>query len=135
MNEQIKGLKFPNRNFTKTNESGETEMKPNLQKEYVNLNCCVLMRKPIEKIIVRYDKLPDNFLISNLTDTQTYNSSSDTQSNSSLVNSIQTTSSFNMFDTLRRYMHHERWVWNTQLSLSYTMSLSSLARILTTITK
>lgn len=104
------------------------------QKQWVDINCCVVLNKPIEKILIRYDRIPSDF-------TQIFGKNSFTQ-NQSLNGSIsshssaqQPLSSLNMFQTLSRYLYHQRWLWTTSCGSNSRLSSTASARILSVLMK
>lgn len=78
---------------------------------------CILMRKPIEKIMIRYGKIPSDFLAS----FQSYFTSDDniveaSQSISSGAGKAAAVAqaSADTLATLGRHLHHKRWLWVTE---------------------
>ncbi len=134
LKEQIKSCKFPKRNISAinypkgknlaSNESNKSDRKAvtPLQREWIDVNCCVLINKPIEKILIRYDKMPKDFSL--CFDKQELNSTSN-----------QHLPSLNMFQTLNRYLHHQRWIWTTHSGTNSRLTSVSLAKILSVLTK
>lgn len=99
--------------------------------------CCVLMRKPIDKILIRYNKIPNNFAAS----FETYfreqcvspASSAGNMQMTSMASLVSTTgrrrhptganphvvvqAATDNLATLSRYLHHKRWLWVTKAPL------------------
>ena len=149
---RLRECKLPKRNISsisyqksknsQSNTSNETNDKNKLErktpspshKQWVDINCCVILNKPIDKILIRYDRMPKDFtLIINKTSFSQNNSlnSSNTSSNTS----AQHLSSLNIFQTLSRYLYHQRWIWTTNYGSSSWLSSTSLAKILTVLMK
>ncbi|XP_057320134.1 KICSTOR complex protein SZT2-like [Microplitis mediator] len=94
--------------------------------------CCTIIHKALEKILIRYERLP--------IDLSTTAVSDGTQSMplkvAQIPGGIITT-------TLSRYLHHNRWLWNVKKPTIQTipginmrrLSITAIARILSTITK
>jgi len=69
LKEKLRNLKFPHRapqkvDHTKRSRSGhdekkpaDVEHKPPLQLERSEKNCCILLTKPVEQVLIRYSKL------------------------------------------------------------------------------
>jgi KICSTOR complex protein SZT2 len=143
LKDQIKACKFAKRNMSSLNahenktidntlvEKRDIKLLSPLQQEWVEANCCVLMRKPIEKILIRYEKIPTNFLTTFGSGSMGANVAS--QSATLVANHLN--SSLCMLETLSRYFHHQRWVWSTQQGTNVQLPLVSLARILSVLTK
>ena len=87
--------------------------------------CCKIFRKAIEKVLVRYEKPPVDYLSS--VDQQFFSLSS--SENLELKKIIKK----EMMATLSRYLHHERWIWTPE-SLSRetgkTIPLNLLGKVL-----
>lgn len=151
LKEKLKDCKLPKRsissiNFhkpknsqssvsTETNDKSKLERKtpsPS-QKQWVNINCCVVLNKPIDKILIRYDRMPKDFTQildkTCLSQSQSLNGSTPTQSGA------QHLSSLNIFQTLSRYLYHQRWIWTTNYGFHSWPNSNSLARILAVLIK
>ncbi|XP_056646993.1 KICSTOR complex protein SZT2-like isoform X1 [Diorhabda sublineata] len=89
-------------------------------------HCCVLVHKPLEKILIRYDRIPNNYSTVIFPDgTQ--------PPNSSLYFPSPVTGT--LFTTLSRYLFHKRWIWSATLPSNPRLTDLSIARILHTITR
>lgn len=92
--------------------------------------CCKILRKPIEKVLVRYEKPPIDYLSS--VDQQFFSLSS--AENLELKKIIKK----EMMATLSRYLHHERFIYTPE-SLSKetgkSISLSLLGKVLAALLK
>ncbi|XP_078662696.1 KICSTOR complex protein SZT2-like [Branchiostoma floridae x Branchiostoma belcheri] len=96
--------------------------------------CLVLQAKPLEKMLIRYEKVPSDY-------TNLYSASVEAPAAARVggggsaplitVNKTATT----MFGTLSRYLYHQRWVWGIQLSPAAPVTAQDAARILATLTK
>lgn len=95
-----------------------------------NINCCVLMRKPIDLILMRYDKVPVDFT-NPIVDHSTHyrHSTNTTHPYDRSEMSIQS-----VLETLGRYLHLRRCIWSTSHNHA-RLPVSSISRILTILTK
>jgi len=99
-----------------------------------NMPCCVLMRKPIDKILIRYNKIPSNFTASfesYFQEPESRRTSGAKKSDGSLSSMRRSHSSgvssavmlpivqaaTDTLATLSRYLHHKRWLWMTKAPL------------------
>nr|CAD7404145.1 unnamed protein product [Timema cristinae] len=96
-----------------------------------DISCCVILEKPIEKILIRYERMPTDFTTVVFPD--------GTQPPTTPVlpgtSSVNNSGGGGLLTTLSRYLHHRRWVWAAQNGLGCSLGLSAIARILSTITK
>ncbi|XP_071484492.1 KICSTOR complex protein SZT2-like [Diadema antillarum] len=91
-----------------------------------NDSCVVLLSRPIEMILMRYDKMPADF-----TDLKTSIEVTAT-SVPVYMNSKAPSSTLNR---LACYLHHRRWIWEAQGDHSVQMSTKAVANILDVLTK
>ncbi|XP_013407252.1 KICSTOR complex protein SZT2 isoform X2 [Lingula anatina] len=101
--------------------------KPPLQRQRAEIRCCILMNKPVEKILIRYEKIPEDFM-----------SMENPYRDSAQLGMTQvslTKSASSLFTTLSKYLYHRRWVWSVQDKLSSPPSLQAIGRVLTTLSK
>ena len=99
------------------------------------VRCCLLLKKPVEKFLIRYDRVPRNFLSPVIQQTgppcrprlraPAYVSAVSTQNRTAST----------MFNTLSRYLHHRRWVWDMQDGRGPSMSMTAMGRIISTVIK
>ncbi|XP_026671200.1 KICSTOR complex protein SZT2-like [Ceratina calcarata] len=105
--ERLAKLTLPNRNTEKETPS------------------CVIIKKSLEKILIRYERMPKDFTVVNFPDE--YNK----------LNSGGITAS------LSRYLYHNRWLWHVKRPFVQSipgvvlprLNITAIARILSTITK
>ncbi|XP_075219216.1 KICSTOR complex protein SZT2-like isoform X2 [Lycorma delicatula] len=98
----------------------------NIEKPHRSYECCILLKKPLEKILIRYERMPSEFGTVVFPDgTQPSIAAKPLRPPSSLVT------------TLSRYLHHRRWVWAASASNGpdYSLGLIPLARVLATLTE
>lgn len=75
--------------------------------DLIETNACIILRKPIEKVLIRYEKPPIDFF--SPVDQHFFALSS--ASENVEVNKIIKEE---MMATLSRYLHHERWIWTPE---------------------
>ncbi|CAL1272334.1 unnamed protein product [Larinioides sclopetarius] len=91
--------------------------------------CCYILKKPVEKILIRYEKLPTNFLIS----------LPDSQGNTRNISFHQKQSDAYFYAdalaTLSKYLLQQRWIWTLQYESCTSLDLKSASKILYTLTR
>ncbi|GFT28929.1 KICSTOR complex protein SZT2 [Nephila pilipes] len=91
--------------------------------------CCFILKKPVEKILIRYEKLPTNFLVS----------IPDSQGNTRSISVHQKHSDSYFYAdalaTLSKYLLQQRWIWTLQYESCTSLDLKSASKILYTLTK
>ncbi|KAK2589304.1 hypothetical protein KPH14_007855 [Odynerus spinipes] len=105
---------------------------PNRPMEQRETPCCTVVHKPLEKILIRYERVP--------TDPSTIVFPDGTHPTSSRNASVL---SNNLTTTLSRYLYHNRWLWHVKRPLVHItpgitlprLNITAIARILSTITK
>ncbi|XP_043487708.1 KICSTOR complex protein SZT2-like isoform X1 [Polistes fuscatus] len=105
---------------------------PNRPMEYRETLCCTVIHKPLEKILIRYERIP--------TDPSTIVFPDNAHTNSSRNSMILTN---NHTTTLSRYLYHNRWLWHVKRPFVHIvpgitlprLNITAIARILSTITK
>ncbi|XP_047362781.1 KICSTOR complex protein SZT2 isoform X1 [Vespa velutina] len=105
---------------------------PNRPMEYRETLCCTVIHKPLEKILIRYERVP--------TDPSTIIFPDIAHTNSNRNPSILTN---NHTTTLSRYLYHNRWLWHVKRPFVHIvpgitlprLNITAIARILSTITK
>ena len=104
---------------------------PSRRTEQRQIPCCKILRKPLEKILIRYERMPMNLNIVVFPD------------GSQIISKNSPISAGNLTTTLSRYLCHTRWLWLLKRPILQTVPSSTLprpgiaaiARILSTITK
>lgn len=92
------------------------------------VSCCTVLQKPVEKILIRYKKMPSTF------DTVVFPDG--TQTLISAKSSFPETGKAGyLVTTLSRYLHHKRWIWSAQNVPGSSLGIPAIARILSTITE
>ncbi|PSN35432.1 Protein SZT2 [Blattella germanica] len=94
-------------------------------RKWSDVSCCVLLHKPVEKILIRYERMPSDFgtvVFPDGTTPLAPGSQAKTR-----------TAGGGLLTTLSRYLHHRRWVWAAQSGAD--AEEEAIARVLATITK
>ncbi|CAG9759252.1 unnamed protein product [Ceutorhynchus assimilis] len=89
-------------------------------------SCCVLLHKPLEKILIRYERVPNTFT------TVVFPDGTHPPDSSSYLSSPVTGS---LFTTLSRYLFHKRWIWSAKHPSNLRLPDASISRILNTLTR
>ncbi|XP_076462664.1 KICSTOR complex protein SZT2-like isoform X2 [Babylonia areolata] len=136
-------LKFPQRNTQKSEKKsvlkvtadskGAQERKAPLQREWSEINCCTLLRKPVEKILIRYEQKPEDLTV---VDDLPFTVPKDEREGGGGQGSMTMRRPVNSkFTTLSHYLVHHRWVWSMQADSSVPLSPHTMAKVLQTLTK
>ncbi|CAG7825302.1 unnamed protein product [Allacma fusca] len=158
LREKISDLTFPQRlkdplpewRNVSPNPSAAEEPESSLPKgnyrKSRSLPCCTLLHKPVEKILIRYERVPRN-LFKTLLPQNLYNNltspkaQSNQQSTFGFRPTFHTPSGLTIkmgpetFNTVARYLHHRRWIWCVQSTSASPLSLNCASQILSTLTK
>ncbi|KAK3794564.1 hypothetical protein RRG08_003713 [Elysia crispata] len=136
LREKIRNLSFPHRGTQKVSsriphstsadsiEEAKRHKSP-LSREGSEIACCVLLTKPVEKILVIYESRPYDMMI--LKESVHFSSSGVSHPPQDPMRST--------FRTITHYLQHQRWIWTIQASKKVPVSMSSVSRLLSTITK
>lgn len=89
--------------------------------------CCTLLRKPLERILIRYERIPTDFT------TVVFPDGTQPPQISQAPMLAPFTGTF--FTTLSRYLYHKRWIWSTSDQFSFRLGESAIARIISTLTR
>ncbi|XP_063795396.1 KICSTOR complex protein SZT2 isoform X3 [Pseudophryne corroboree] len=92
--------------------------------------CLVLLHKPLEKLLIKYDKLPLDYRTPFI-----LNLESLAQHTSVPGPPITNRSASSTLASLSRYFYHQRWIWSVQSSLTATVPIMAMAQILSTLTE
>ncbi|KAK4871539.1 hypothetical protein RN001_015663 [Aquatica leii] len=87
--------------------------------------CCTLLKKPLERVLIRYERIPSDFITVVFPD--------GTQPGKILRYCPSLTG--RLFTTLSRYLYHRRWIWSTSHITNPKLELSAVSRILSTLTR
>ncbi|KAL3289661.1 hypothetical protein HHI36_023069 [Cryptolaemus montrouzieri] len=87
---------------------------------------CLIFEKPLEKILIRYERMPQDFSTVIFPD--------GTQPPHTTL-SLPSPLTSSLFTTLSRYLYHKRYIWGASYSFNSRLSDNALSWILNTITK
>ncbi|KAK6637310.1 hypothetical protein RUM44_007725 [Polyplax serrata] len=105
-----------------------SSMNAPISRKCSRVTSCIVLQKPVEKILIRYKKMPSTF------DTVIFPDG--TQSLMSAKSSFpESGKSGYLVTTLSRYLHHKRWIWSAQNAPGSSLGIPAVARILSTITE
>ncbi|XP_069574569.1 KICSTOR complex protein SZT2 [Brachyistius frenatus] len=90
--------------------------------------CVVVLNKPLEKLLIRYEKLPLDFRTPFIFNMENFPPPSGSSAGPLSVAANRTASS--TLASLSRYFLHQRWVWAVQSSQGPTVALQAVAHIL-----
>ncbi|KAJ9595166.1 hypothetical protein L9F63_013524, partial [Diploptera punctata] len=117
LKDRIAQLTFPQRPSAK-------EPPQHATRKWSDVNCCVLLHKPVEKILIRRFKFNITLALINKF----------SLGYQPIVGQTKTrTAGGGLLTTLSRYLHHRRWVWSAQSGAD--TEEEAIARVLATITK
>ncbi|KAK7862806.1 hypothetical protein R5R35_004159 [Gryllus longicercus] len=101
-----------------------------------DISCCILLRKPVEKILIRYERMPSDFGTVVFPDgTQPICINKHHIISAYGMAGPNSSAGSGLLTTLSRYLHHRRWIWAAQDSAEASLGIPAVARILSTITK
>ncbi|KAM5148148.1 LOW QUALITY PROTEIN: KICSTOR complex protein SZT2 [Mantella aurantiaca] len=92
--------------------------------------CLVLLHKPLEKLLIKYDKLPLDYRTPFI-----LNLESPTQHTAVPGPHITNRSASSTLASLSRYFYHQRWIWSVQSGLATSVPTTAMAQILSTLTE
>ena len=97
--------------------------------QFPDVYSCLILNKPVEKILVRYEKVPSDYC--SLLEPLNGRSRSPVagQKDEKMKNATAA------FLTLSRYLNHQRWIFSLQNSASTSISPESVSRILSTVSR
>ncbi|XP_046683213.1 KICSTOR complex protein SZT2-like isoform X2 [Homalodisca vitripennis] len=124
LKEKISALTIPQRLTNKETSISRNQIDNFIENQTrSNVPCCILLNKPLEKILIRYERMPSEFGTVVFPDgTQPQTDSKPPRPTSSLVT------------TLSRYLHHRRWIW-TASAANHNLGVPTVSRILAILTQ
>ncbi|XP_069795103.1 KICSTOR complex protein SZT2 isoform X3 [Narcine bancroftii] len=94
--------------------------------------CVVILKKPLEKLLIRYEKLPSDYRTPFILNLDNYGHPT-SMSGAATMTANRTASS--TLASLSRYFYHQRWVWSLQPALGPPLPTIAAAQILSTLTE
>ncbi|KAM4722946.1 KICSTOR complex protein SZT2, partial [Rhinophrynus dorsalis] len=93
-------------------------------------SCLVLLHKPLEKLLIKYDKLPLDYRTPFILNLESL------AQHTSVPGPLTTNrSASSTLASLSRYFYHQRWIWSVQCGLGATVPTTAMAQILSTLTE
>ncbi|OTF80708.1 hypothetical protein BLA29_011609, partial [Euroglyphus maynei] len=95
----------------------------------ISVNCFVILNRPIERMLIRYEKIPTDFY-------SCYKYEEDLRSKTAGPQ-LTSYASLNMFQTLVRFLYHQRFIWSTNdcsASTNNQLNITSISKILSVLT-
>ncbi|KAM6262727.1 KICSTOR complex protein SZT2 isoform 7-T7 [Porphyrio hochstetteri] len=90
--------------------------------------CLVVLHKPLEKLLIRYEKLPSDYrapFILNLEHPPV----------SGPLTMVANRTASSTLASLSRYFYHQRWIWSVQSGLAPAVPITAVAQLLSTLTE
>ncbi|XP_077006090.1 KICSTOR complex protein SZT2 isoform X2 [Tamandua tetradactyla] len=87
--------------------------------------CLVVLHKPLDKLLIRYEKLPLDYRVPFLL----------TLEPSGPLPLVSGRSASSSLASLSRYLYHQRWVWSVPSGLAPALPLSAIAQLLSILTE
>ncbi|EEC14768.1 hypothetical protein IscW_ISCW021222 [Ixodes scapularis] len=106
---------------------------------YQKASCCILFRKPLERILIRHEKMPRDVLSMTaavpdsvvLLGHQRISGTPTTRKGA--TGGAPAGAAVDPTSQLSRYLHHRRWVWTVQRLVNVPLPLHAVTRILKTL--
>ncbi|XP_067157160.1 KICSTOR complex protein SZT2 isoform X3 [Apteryx mantelli] len=98
------------------------------QSAFSDRPCLVVLHKPLEKLLIRYEKLPSDYrapFILNLEHPPV----------SGPLTMVANRTASSTLASLSRYFYHQRWIWSIQSGLAPTVPITAVAQLLSTLTE
>ena len=116
-----------------SSSEAEAKTKAAVSRGFSEVFACVKMTKPVERILVRYDKTPSDFC--------SLLGPFPSRAHSPMARGPETPrergqrNAAAAFLTLSRYISHQRWIWTVQSCPSTPLSTAAISRVLNTLCK
>ncbi|KAF4797089.1 Protein SZT2 [Turdus rufiventris] len=101
---------------------------PGAQSALSDRPCLVVLHKPLEKLLIRYEKLPSDYrapFILNL----------EHPPMSGPLTMVANRTASSTLASLSRYFYHQRWIWSVQSGLAPAVPITAVAQLLSTLTE
>ncbi|XP_069498529.1 KICSTOR complex protein SZT2 isoform X3 [Ambystoma mexicanum] len=94
--------------------------------------CLVVLQKPLEKLLIRYEKLPLDYRTPFILNLESFGQHP--ALSGPLTMAANRTASSTLA-SLSRYFYHQRWIWSVQAGMSPILPLTAMGQILATLTE
>nr|XP_033772051.1 KICSTOR complex protein SZT2 isoform X2 [Geotrypetes seraphini] len=144
LRDQILQLRFPNRVHSK-------EVTPKVKRKLLgssspskspppegphcavsNRPCLVVVQKPLDKLLIRYEKLPLDYRTPFILSLENFGQQLAVSGPTSMAANRSASSTLS---SLSRYFYHQRWIWSVQSGLAPSMPITAVGQILATLTE
>ncbi|KAJ7332849.1 hypothetical protein JRQ81_015029 [Phrynocephalus forsythii] len=98
------------------------------QPSFSDRPCLIVLHKPLEKLLIRYEKLPSDYRVPCLLPLE-----NPPMSGPLTMAASRTASS--TLASLSRYFYHQRWIWCVQSGLVPAVPITAVAQLLSTLTE
>ncbi|XP_058890998.1 KICSTOR complex protein SZT2 isoform X7 [Acipenser ruthenus] len=136
LRDQILQLRFPHRVQSKEATPkvkrkilGNTSPSklPPTQPSLSDRPCVVVLNKPLEKLLIRYENLPSDYRTPFILNMENF---AQTPTVSAPLTMAASRTASSTLASLSRYFYHQRWVWAVQSGLGLPVPLPAMAQIL-----
>ncbi|KAG8431965.1 hypothetical protein GDO86_018743 [Hymenochirus boettgeri] len=93
-------------------------------------SCLVLLHKPLEKLLIKYDKLPLDYRTPFILNLESLAQHTSVPGPLTMNRSASST-----LASLSRYFYQQRWIWSVQSGLALSVPTTAMAQILSTLTE
>ena len=133
--DRIKQFESSSSESEEEEENSGAASKPVTSSQFSEVFACVPLSKPVEKILIRYEKMPDDFCsVLGFFPNRSESPMPGLRGNESLQRHKNRNANA-AFLTLSRYVTHQRWIWSIQSCPNTSLSGQAISRILNTLCK
>ncbi|XP_077190209.1 KICSTOR complex protein SZT2 isoform X6 [Paroedura picta] len=90
--------------------------------------CLIVLHKPLEKLLIRYEKLPSDYRVPCLLPLEN-------PPMSGPLTMVANRTASSTLASLSRYFYHQRWIWCVQSGLVPALPITAVAQLLSTLTE
>ncbi|XP_028589593.2 KICSTOR complex protein SZT2 isoform X5 [Podarcis muralis] len=101
---------------------------PGAQPALSDRPCLIVLHKPLEKLLIRYEKLPSDYRVPCLLPLEN-------PPMSGPLTMVANRTASSTLASLSRYFYHQRWIWCVQSGLVPTVPITAVAQLLSTLTE
>ncbi|XP_053101403.1 KICSTOR complex protein SZT2 isoform X3 [Hemicordylus capensis] len=101
---------------------------PGAQPTLSDRPCLIVLHKPLEKLLIRYEKLPSDYRVPCLLPLEN-------PPVSGPLTMVANRTASSTLASLSRYFYHQRWIWCVQSGLVPAVPITAVAQLLSTLTE
>ncbi|XP_061488640.1 KICSTOR complex protein SZT2 isoform X3 [Rhineura floridana] len=101
---------------------------PGAQPTLSDRPCLIVLHKPLEKLLIRYEKLPSDYRVPCLLPLEN-------PPMSGPLTMVANRTASSTLASLSRYFYHQRWIWCVQSGLVPSVPITAVAQLLSTLTE